>query len=383
MRLNLTIPAAVMGLCLSLLTSGKAIAETFSFTKIADTTPSTSSPTINDNGTVAFKTDKDLSLSIFTGDVGALTNIYTTTVGGTINIGPTGSPVINNTGTVAFDYILNYAGNGRYQNQTIFIAKDGNVSRIPYQTGGYSNGLGSPAINDSGTIAFKFDFQGYETIYASNGDPTVLASNFNRTTGQLSDPAISNVGTVAFSGLILDPSEHSIGPDSRTLNGVFTINISSGRNFTPIVLKDDTFAGFGNQPNDSGTVAINDPGTVAFVANLTTGGAGIFTKSSDGLLTRIADTSDAFKSFGNVAINNQGTVAFAARLNAGGQGIFTGADPVTNKVIATGDSLLGSTVTSLTFASRGLNNNQQIAFFATLANGDSGIFRAEQNSDQP
>ncbi len=153
--------------------------------------------------------------------------------------------------------------------------------------------------------------------------------------------------------------------------GVFTTSVSTQGVFTPISLQDDTFASFS-------TVAINDPGTVAFVANLTTGGAGIFTKSSDGLLTTIVNTSDAFKSFGNVAINNQGTVAFAARLNAGGQGIFIGANPVTDKVIATGDSLLGSTVTSLTFASRGLNNNQQIVFFATLADGESGIFRADE-----
>ena len=390
MRLNLTISAAVMGLCLSLVASGKALAETFSFTRIADTSQFsfTSSPTINDNGTVAFRSRNDLSASIFTGEGNQLNNIY----GYDLLIAKRDTdnpPVINNTGTVTFDYILSYDITMRFLQETIFTAKDGNVSRIPYETNSFNSSLSSPVINDSSTIAFKPDYQNIDSIFANNGEQTTfLASNAsNSLAGRLSDPAINNAGTVAFSGPITTVSNSGI---FETLTGVFTTNISSGTDVTPIALKDDTFAGFGPSVikqgtvgmNVQGTVAINDSGTVAFVARRSTEGSGIFTYSSDGLLNKIADTSDAFNSFGNVAINNQGTVAFAAGLNAGGQGIFIGADPVTNKVIATGDSLLGSTVTSLTFASRGLNNNQQIAFFATLANGESGIFRADQLEGQ-
>ena len=374
MRLNLTIPAVVMGLCLSLVASGKALAGNFSFTRIADTSQFsfTSSPTINDNGTVAFRSHNDLSASIFTGDGDQLHTIYSYN----LLIGKRdtdNAPVINNTGTVTFDYILNYSVNYKNQNETIFTAQDGNLSRIPYETGlgPYSYGFNSLTTNDSGTIAYQPAVP-TRIISAINGEQTtILAVNAQDTV--LSDPSINNAGTIAFSGdSILSPFKPLM--DQPQLTGVFTTNISSG-DLTPIVLKDDAFASFG-------TVAINDPGTVVFVANRTKGGSGIFTYSSDGLLNTVADTSNAFKSFGNVAINNQGTVAFAAGLNAGGQGIFIGADPVTDKVIATGDSLLGSTVTSVKFTSRGLNNNQQIAFFATLADGESGIFRADQPEGQ-
>lgn len=48
-----------------------------------------------------------------------------------------------------------------------------------------------------------------------------------------------------------------------------------------------------------------------------------------------------------------------------------------DKVITTGDSLFGSTVTSIDFSRQGLNNLGQVAFYATLADGTSGIFRAD------
>ncbi|WP_189525066.1 DUF7453 family protein [Nostoc sp. 'Peltigera membranacea cyanobiont' 232] len=75
-------------------------------------------------------------------------------------------------------------------------------------------------------------------------------------------------------------------------------------------------------------------------------------------------------------------VAFLANLSTGGEGIFTGADISQDKVIATGDTLLGSTVTQLGFSSQGLNNSGQIAFYATLADGISGIFRADPQTIQ-
>jgi hypothetical protein len=118
---------------------------------------------------------------------------------------------------------------------------------------------------------------------------------------------------------------------------------------------------------------------VAFQAVLDTGGVGIFT-GSGGATTSIVDSSGLFSFFGGPAINDEGTVAFLANLNTGGEGIFTGSGSVTNKVIATGDTLFGSTVTQLFFYNEGLNNTGQLAFFARLADGTSGIFRADPES---
>jgi hypothetical protein len=67
-------------------------------------------------------------------------------------------------------------------------------------------------------------------------------------------------------------------------------------------------------------------------------------------------------------------------LDTGGSGIFTGADPITDKVIALGDTLFGATVVSLDFSTKGLNNSGQLAFLATFEDGTSGIFRANPES---
>jgi PEP-CTERM motif len=71
-------------------------------------------------------------------------------------------------------------------------------------------------------------------------------------------------------------------------------------------------------------------------------------------------------------------VAFLATLDAGGVGVFTGSHPVGDLVIATGDSLFGSPVTSLaSFSPDGLNDIGQVAFGATLADGRQVIVRAD------
>jgi hypothetical protein len=60
----------------------------------------------------------------------------------------------------------------------------------------------------------------------------------------------------------------------------------------------------------------------------------------------ISDTSGPFAGSPgqNPIINNNGTVVFFAMLDTGEIGLFTGPDPVADRVIATGDPLLGSIV---------------------------------------
>ncbi|WP_446385630.1 DUF7453 family protein [Coleofasciculus chthonoplastes] len=71
-----------------------------------------------------------------------------------------------------------------------------------------------------------------------------------------------------------------------------------------------------------------------------------------------------FVSLDSPIINNKGAIAFEAVLDTGEYGIFTGADPVADKVIAIGDPLFGSTVTSLGVSDKGFNDAGQVAFLA-------------------
>ena len=69
------------------------------------------------------------------------------------------------------------------------------------------------------------------------------------------------------------------------------------------------------------------------------------------------------------AINDAGHVAFFAFVKgeSGDSGIFNGPDPVANKIIQTGDSLFGSTVSSLQLG--GINAFDEVVFRAVLADG--------------
>jgi hypothetical protein len=122
---------------------------------------------------------------------------------------------------------------------------------------------------------------------------------------------------------------------------------------------------------------INNEATVAFWAELSAGGDGIFVGSGGPVLT-IADSSGPFRFFdSSPSINDSGSVAFLAALDAGGEGIFPGSDPVAARVIGTGDLLSGSTVTGLIFFRGGLNDAGQVAFFAFLAEDRRVIVRAD------
>jgi hypothetical protein len=377
-RLSVTTAASIF---LSLLITGKASA--FTFTKIADDSGPFSfvdvffgpEPVINNGGTVAFLTNLDTGgEGIFTGTGGA-----TTTIAIADDSGPSGtfgtfqsSPALNDEGTVAFTAFLStgvprsFFGGGLFTSNggaTTFIA-DSNLQLAPF--------LGNPAINNEGTIAITASPPGEGgRLFTVSGGATTLVADSSGPFSGFGNTAINDAGTVAFLASLDEGS-----------NGLFT---TSGGAITTIA---DTSGPFGFLLGGS---AINNAGTVAFSAFRDFqdfleggGGGGIFT-SSGGVTTMIADNTGPFRTFGSglPAINDAGTVAFLASLDEGGSGIFTGPNPVTDKVIATGDSLFGSTVTSLSFnrfSSKGLNNAGQLTFFAQLADGISGIFRADPES---
>jgi len=376
-RLSATTAASIF---LSLLITGKA--EAFTFTKIADDSGPFSfvdvffgpEPVINNRGTVAFLTNLDRGgEGIFTGSGGA-----TTTIAIADDSGPSGTfgtfrspPALNDEGTVAFTAFLStgvprgFFGGGLFTSNggsTTFIA-DSNLEPAIF--------LGNPEINNEGTIAITGWRPGEgNRLFTVSGGATTLIADSSGPFSSVGSTAINDAGSVAFFASLDEGG-----------NGLFT---TSGGAITSIA---DSSGPFGFLLGG----AINNAGTVAFSAFRDFqdfleggGGGGIFT-SSGGVTTIIADNTGPFRTFGSglPAINDAGTVAFLASLDEGGSGIFTGPNPVTDKVIATGDSLFGSTVTSLgfnRFSSKGLNNAGQLTFFAQLADGSSGIFRADPES---
>jgi len=329
------------GLLFSLPVDGKAGWIPYSFTQIGDipSRGTISPPSINDAGTVAFTINPGgaVGSGVFAGNGGPLITIVTGSLSGSSPAGFTGVVSINNSGTVAFAAAAGAQG--------IYTGNGGPLTTIH---SGYSGG--DPSINNAGTVAFF----GPGSVLTSNGGvPTTIATvggPFESFIGGA--PAINNVGTVAFLASLRGSAgvfTGNGGPLTTISNGIGSINIFP---------------------------SINDTGDVAFAAKFLSGVSGVFV-GSGGLLTTIADTHDSFSDFGTPSINNHGNVAFSGSLTAGGEGIFTGPDPVNNQVIATGDSLFGSTVTGLLFGPEGYNDAGQVAFLATLADGRIVIARAE------
>lgn len=362
--------ATAVGITLSLIITGKA--EAYTFTKIADTTTSVPNTNrffnsfgsfdINNSGTAAF------SASV-PGSVRSATGVFTSDGEQLTTISFRGDTIItdvniNDKGDVAFWRVV---GSPRQPDAwDLLISSNGLTTLIYRNPIPLSPPEFSISINNEGTVAFlDIDFccqyrNDFLLTISADGEQTTIAQT-SPPFASLFSPAINDIGTVAFTA-ILDTGGR----------GIFT---SSGGDYTTIV---DTSGSF----ESLSYLAINNAGTVAFWASLDAGGEAIFT-SSGGDYTTIVDSSGLFDNFSVPAINNAGTVAFGASLDAGGYGIFTGADPAVDKVIVTGDTLFGSTVTNLRFSRNGFNDAGQIAFVASLENGRQGLFRADPEAQLP
>jgi hypothetical protein len=237
------------------------------------------------------------------------------------------NPSMNDLGEVSFAANLDngneaiYRGNGRKLVQIASTAREFNF--FGFDT----------AVNDAGVVAFKAELDeefGFdEGLFSGSGKriTTHYLASTSQFDGTDSRPSINDPGAIAF--------EESVDFTS----GIF---VTAGTGFTTIAAPDpDRFVG---EPvlNDGGTAAFEtsffDEATQEFVTAIVTG--------NGGPLTTVVDTTGPFSSFGfrPPALNDGGEVAFLATLDDfTTTGIFVGPDAVEDRVIATGDTLDGST----------------------------------------
>ena len=298
-------------------------------------------PAINDNLIVAFRAnDTSGTPLMFTGSGGPLTTIADVT-GQFSGFGSRYS--INNNDLVAFQANLDSGGNG------IFTSDGTTTTTIADPTDGFTNFGAGPDIVNNSFVAFQTTPAG---VYVGNGNS--LTAYAQATDGFATfniAPAYSNSDIVAFRATT-----------SANVEGVFT---STGDTIETIADTAGPYSGF------SGAPGINTSGDVIFQATLDTGedSLNIF---SNGTATTIVDNAGDFDAFNARAINDDGNYVFLADLDDGSRGIFFGLDPISNKLIQTGDAFFGSTVTSLNFF-RGLNNDGDVAFAYGLEDGRTGI----------
>lgn len=337
--------------------AASARAETYQFTTIADSgqglTPDRCAA-INDLGQVAFTafTDEGVQMIIRAEEDGTLTTIADDT-GRFQFFGA--NPSINNLGQVSFAAGLAKGG------EAILVSKVKSLKTVARTESADFNFFGfNTSLNNRGEVVFtaeldeQFGFD--EGTFVGDGKVrTIYLASTSQFLGTDTRRSINDAGQIAFQEQLDDFT-----------NGIFLFD---GTGFVTIVDENSPLVEFASDPQ------LNNAGVVVFRAFLDNGEMAIVT-GSGGPLTVVADTSGPFSDFGffsGPSINDSGALAFNATLDTGESGIFTGPDPVADRVIGTGDSLAGSTVTSTLVCSEGLSSAGQIAFTAQLEDGRSVV----------
>jgi len=160
-------------------------------------------------------------------------------------------------------------------------------------------------INDAGLIVYnldfgQFDLTGQLLFVGGGGGPP--ASIIEYPEAFLNDYDINNNNQIAF--------------DLGTGVTSSAVYVWQGGILKTIALGDQ------NVINSGGGVSINDGGTVAFGASMTSSGLGEILESSGGAPIVIASSAGPNTRFSTPSINDSGSVAFWAQKNAGGQVII-------------------------------------------------------------
>lgn len=346
-------------------------------------------PAINNDGEVAFIGQLDANggtRGVFKADGSTLTTIATQ--GQMLDASNTfanhGSfatnTTINAAGTVLFDGRLDGGGTDR---SGVFGGSGGAITTFgppadnPFVGPNFFSGS---VINDAGNALMYGGVSFGADLYLGAGDGSGASVFYD--SSSIVSPA--NIG--AFFGTDVAGLGNLFAAVAGSGPGVFQYIVrGDGGALTKIVDAFDPSYGISSSSLNTNP-SLNSSGTVAFIAQQANGGPLTIYTGNGGSLTNFVDTSGPYNLFNSnfgPAINENGDIAFLATLDVGNvTGIFTGPDPFRDKVIQVGDPLLGSTVTGLEFNRFGLNDSGQLSFFATLANGEQVIARAEPTPDR-
>jgi hypothetical protein len=264
------------------------------------------------------------------------------------------NPSINIRGAVSF------AANLADGSESILRGSGGQVTTVASTTGQFDFFGFDASVNDSARVAFKAELDDFDQgMFSGTGGPlkTYYLASSSKFAGDDAGPSINELGTVAFEEFLDGGGE-----------GIF---LARKGGFVTIATTNGPF-GFVEKPS------LNNQDVVAFRAFLDGGRAAIVEGDGTSAPTVIADTGGAFSDFGfnGPSLNDQGQVVFPATLDSGQQGIFAGPDPVTDKVVESGDVIGGRTVASVFSCREALNDQGQVVFVAQFADGTAAVIRA-------
>ncbi|MBC7806205.1 MAG: hypothetical protein H7145_08645 [Akkermansiaceae bacterium] len=358
---KITLGTAALSLCLSV--SAPVFAQNYQYGIVAQTSVDTyrafGTPTLSEFGTVAFRADQtDGTFRLLLGRPGQLKIVATAGPAETFSRFATTAPSLGKFGQrIAFTATLNAGGSAVYlwtngSTPTLTAIAD-TTDASQYVS------VAAPSVGRDGFVAFLGGLKsGGQGIFVGDGTETLTIAD-NVSAGSLfssfSAPSLNGKDTVAFAAQLTDGTSgiyryqgQALGTVADSTGTLATFSFSNPALSTPY---------FGAE-------------SLAFTARFDVGGAGVFRADvATGALTPVADSTGAYANITLPSLNSFGKPAFLATLDAGGSGIFTGADPVADKVVQTGDALLGSTVNSVSLSQDAINDFGQVAFQVSLADG--------------
>ena len=302
---------------------------------------------VNDVGMVAFQAAlRDGGSGVFTGSGEVAAQL----VGADVIAAVTSHPDVNLAGETSFYGDLSGGGQG------VFMLRDGRMQTIADTRGRLSSvGPLGPTMNEAGMVAFRADpAEGMSGIFVGDAaDVATVADTDGGWSRFHGLPVIDRGGAVVFRADREDGVEGIYSAREGTIRAVAETG--------------DVFESFALFPS------VNDNGTVAFAATLRDQGAAILT-ADDGRITMV-DTEGEFEGFRGALIDGAGSVVRIATARGGSLGLFTGPDPKTNRILAIGDHLFGSTVTDFASNPVSINAVGHLAVRASLADGRQLILR--------
>lgn len=361
-------------------------------------------PVLNGSGTVAFvgKSSSSIVSGVYKSSAGGLVSVALTgdaagLIGGTFTT--FSSPLLNESGLVGFSGTNGvsittpnlptlkktgiYTGTGGAPRTLTTIAATGQTG--PSLTGAITEFIGSPALGDSGTAAFKasvsdandLTFTDPTGIYTGTGGGTATTMNATTIASTTTTAPIGGLFT-AFTGSVI---QNNVGMTafSGTSSGGDAIYTRLGASTTAIAATGQAAPVIGGNFSSFGGLALNDQSTVAFTGFSDNGARAIYT-GSGGTLSVMASSLQAapgltgnFNAFFDTLLSNTGLVAFRGQA-AGGQGIYIAPGGVAQAVVTTGQAAPNIGGTFSGFSRVALNDLGVVGFIGTSNNGARGIY---------
>ena len=234
----------------------------------------------------------------------------------------------------------------------------------PLPVGSPSVAYGNPSIANNGNVAFVVSdntfFGGVPAsgIYTGNGGPL---TTINFSNSSVVDPVIPAISKDGSNVVFEQPGTYS----AYSANGGHTTLLGTAGPFDPIA-----------------QVGVNNSGTALVVLDASNEIPATILTEVGTTLTTVADAGSYWHTFGEASLNDAGQIAFTAdpQPGVGVPGLFITDGSAFDRLVSIGDPLDGSTIAAISIGPEGLNDLGQIAFLATLANGQEGIFVAGPTS---